>query len=488
MERMRRRPSGFLLVTGLMVLTGLLTLTSLGLTRSLTDLRSANVMIDQTQAFQLAEGGVDVAIRELSLAIPSAIDTILRGADNTPNTTDDGRLALVTTPLGSYTITVTDNTDGDNNLFLDADGIVIVRSRGDVGGLQPVTISATLDLPGNPFQNALMACAVRFQDNARLGNSFDTDLPVLLNFSLETELSNRMYATDLYFTSNPGSCNHCSNPIVYPNAPTIHGGQNPLQARAKNSLLDLRPYYDVAIEQCVAENPAAPGRLAACTNGTANSVHHITADTMLNNTTINGIIYVERGVNLDLQGNVQINGTIVHEGYNHQGALASSPAQALNFGRIKLLTGAHLTIDSTTGAPFAPGVAMVSGAIFRTSSATTTDVTGYMMVGGGGPELGYSPESRFLGSGQVSGGILTSYGLSYQLASGPGTEGPARIAAAGGGFGPINWAVAPGVDWNGFNEMDDDGVGDNIELLFVPPSQQPPGFGGGTQVLEWHVE
>jgi hypothetical protein len=124
----------------------LLILTSIFMTVMLSfGLITVNVVTDEIveakmdsnsiQAEYIAEAGLERAMRELKNTWNATQDwsDVLDGPDDTTSTSDDGELSFgrpVTFNSGNYSVVVTDNDDGDSDLFTDSDGTVVIASVG----------------------------------------------------------------------------------------------------------------------------------------------------------------------------------------------------------------------------------------------------------------------------------------------------------------------------------------------------------------------
>ena len=128
-QRTRQNTRGFLLIMGMFLTTAILMFTTVGLTRSLTELSSANRFVAKIQAFHLAEAGIDCAINQLRQnSNPALIPLACNGA-------------------GLPTVTLTPRAE--LNLF-------DVRSTGMVFSV-PQSIVAVLRITSasSPFQQAM---------------------------------------------------------------------------------------------------------------------------------------------------------------------------------------------------------------------------------------------------------------------------------------------------------------------------------------------
>jgi len=96
--------------------------------------RDAYQQLYRTQSFYLAEAGLMRSWQELKNG-PMDLTALLKGADGTAGTKDDGRFSFgwnVNLGNGNYGVIVTDNDDGDGDLYTDSDNMVMVTSTGAV--------------------------------------------------------------------------------------------------------------------------------------------------------------------------------------------------------------------------------------------------------------------------------------------------------------------------------------------------------------------
>ncbi|MBI2438313.1 MAG: hypothetical protein HYV36_05830 [Lentisphaerae bacterium] len=137
---MKTGQSGFVLIV-VVIQASLASILAAGLyMASASTVGSASRTISFEKAFLIAEAGAERAKAILSTNANN-MNTILTGADNTTNTCDDGILSFgsaVSFAGGSYQVRVSDNNDGDSNLFVDTDNTVIIRTTGTYENAQHV--------------------------------------------------------------------------------------------------------------------------------------------------------------------------------------------------------------------------------------------------------------------------------------------------------------------------------------------------------------
>ena len=105
--------------------------------------RDAYQQAHRTQAFYLAEAGVTHALYDFKTS-GTDLNAVLLGPDETPGTSDDGLLSFGSTLSlgdGYCSIVVTDNDDGDADMYSDTDNIVLVSA---VGGLNTTGVDKTV--------------------------------------------------------------------------------------------------------------------------------------------------------------------------------------------------------------------------------------------------------------------------------------------------------------------------------------------------------
>lgn len=127
---------GFALVMVLMLLASLAALGVWGTRATLIDSRITQNYKENIRALYIAEAGVARAVNQLS-SVSGGFNSILVGNDGISGTTDDGILSFgpsVSFGEGIYSVRITDNNDGDGNLFNDSDNRIIVISTGSING------------------------------------------------------------------------------------------------------------------------------------------------------------------------------------------------------------------------------------------------------------------------------------------------------------------------------------------------------------------
>ncbi|MBI3986900.1 MAG: hypothetical protein HY343_08280 [Lentisphaerae bacterium] len=98
------------------------------------------------RGFYIAEAGVEHA-KSILVNASNGFSPLLIGSDGAPNTPDDGILSFgdtVSLGDGSYRVKLTDDNDGDSNLFADTNNVVIITSTGLLAGIHKtleVTVS-----------------------------------------------------------------------------------------------------------------------------------------------------------------------------------------------------------------------------------------------------------------------------------------------------------------------------------------------------------
>ncbi|MBI4003397.1 MAG: hypothetical protein HY353_00065 [Candidatus Omnitrophica bacterium] len=127
---------GFFFVWVLLIIAFQSVLLSAILTRTTSEQWAARRFTDHEQAFQLAEAGIDDALRVLQMSSLNWNEELV-GADGIPATADDGILPFgltVTLATGSYTVKISDNDDerapNPNDPAVDVDGVIRIDSVG----------------------------------------------------------------------------------------------------------------------------------------------------------------------------------------------------------------------------------------------------------------------------------------------------------------------------------------------------------------------
>lgn len=141
---------GMVLVVALLVIAVLVLLGSTAIMSTNTDMKIATNYKGAAQALYIAEAGLNRAI----VYLPSQttdINTMLKGADGTGGTADDGLLSFgssVAFGAGTYEVKVADNND-DGNPFTDTDKKVKVISTGKGPGGSVRKIEAIVEKSTN---------------------------------------------------------------------------------------------------------------------------------------------------------------------------------------------------------------------------------------------------------------------------------------------------------------------------------------------------
>ncbi|MBW2737747.1 MAG: pilus assembly PilX N-terminal domain-containing protein [Deltaproteobacteria bacterium] len=118
---------GFVLPVGLMFLAIIAILGTTAVIITTTDLKIGTNYRASEQAFYVAEAGIQRAANALKAGASNGFDDELLGSD--------GILSFgssVSFGDGTYAVQVTDNDDGDSNMFSDSDGKVLITSIGTI--------------------------------------------------------------------------------------------------------------------------------------------------------------------------------------------------------------------------------------------------------------------------------------------------------------------------------------------------------------------
>jgi len=100
-----------------------------------TDLKIGSNYKASQQAFYVAEAGIQHAVNVLRAGSSNGFDDELLGSDGSSGTSDDGILSFgssISFGDGTYAVQVTDNDDGDSNMFSDSDRKVLITSIGTI--------------------------------------------------------------------------------------------------------------------------------------------------------------------------------------------------------------------------------------------------------------------------------------------------------------------------------------------------------------------
>ena len=130
-----KNEKGMVLPLGLMFLAIIAILGTTAVIITTTDLKIGTNYKLSEQAFYAAEAGLQRAADALKADASNGFNDELLGTDGSSGTSDDGILSFgssVSFGDGTYAVQVTDNDDGDGNLFSDSDKKVIITSTGTV--------------------------------------------------------------------------------------------------------------------------------------------------------------------------------------------------------------------------------------------------------------------------------------------------------------------------------------------------------------------
>ena len=460
---LRNKRGSTILLLSWTLISGLLVVTESMLTRSVAELMAANRSVAKQQAFQSADAGLDYATNQLRQMTEPQLLALLPGpTELTEDANQDGRNDEDGMP---YRVTIEDNDDGDGNPAQDVDGVFTVTSEGVATAMSMPRqrIIAMVSVRQPIFRYGVIAEALTLKDRVTLGEASHL-APLFLTQALTTQATTGVWADTIKFHSPTPSCPDCLPTI---NASIFHGAPQVLVNQptpATTVQVDLHPYYNQAKAEYA--DPALQ-----CANGV--NYHYITGAQGSTVTIdgadcpggITGMIYVEKGVNVTLKGDLTINGTLVHEGLSD--TRTGMPVD----GHISFTPGANVTIDSRSGS--APGVALLSWAGFdapATSPPITLHANGYLMYDGMYAVMQPGPAST------IEGGIfdLCSYHVHCYA-------GPMISSGAGPGAGVLTLLI--GV--HGFS------LGGDLTLLYEPPPGTPLGFNLMTlqpKVLLWQNE
>ena len=423
------------------ILAGMLALATVGLGRATTELLAAQRLVDKTQAFHAAEGGLDAELQYIGTLDPAAIDGLFRDPP--------------AHPLDHCTVRVSDNGNA-------TDGVIIVTSQVTAPSLPtPQRVKATIQVGGGgvplAFKYAMAGNQINLDGHASIGTWLDpADLYIEESRtsgsqSMTAASGNVIYTKKMDFV-NPLNlplyagcptclCPNCNNGGIFPFQPTDSFAN--LQAPKLPPIqIDLQPYYTEAIRQ-----QSIDGK----------SYHHITATPAqpFNNETLEGVIYIECGVSVAFKGNVTVNGTIIHEGCA---------------GNLKINSQGHLTIDSarptaTFGEPFEKGIAVLGQPDILWGNTTSIDITGYVMYA--------AMRSTISTTGTIVGGIIAINAPdNLQMKNDPNGPGSAGL-----------------VTWGPFGDAN---LGGTTNIIFKPLEQNrlqgQPSSQQKTKILLWRQE
>lgn len=457
---------GFFLLTSLLVTAGMSMVAVVTLTRALTEQAAISRMAATHQAFFLAEAAMDRAIADPRLQglTQAGIDSLL--------TVDSLLFDHVPFGAGTYTVTVQDNTEPDGNPNVDTDQRIVLVIQGETTGRidSTHTIQAMIQVSTgqpSPFDYAVSTGSIQLSGNAQLGDmATPASLYVHGSFNaagwepFDTTGSSDVWASTIKFynpEADPLSdlCPNCADSSIFHGPPTItSSGVTALPPLT----VDLNPYYtESGVQQGVdglAYHRITANRTISCgtSSGGGPSMIHVPSGV------VEGIIYVERDVNLTFSGACTVKGTIVHEG-------ATSNSSA---AKIIKSDNTTLTIDSTAansfGTAFAPGVAILGGGVLDFSSGTIM-ITGFVTAG---HTPGFSGKlSTVTTQTTITGGLIGIY--STPTSALPSVNGP--------GVPSITYNFTP---WSNLaTTFGNTGAGPASKILFQALPATPPGITGG---------
>lgn len=155
-----------------------------------TDIKISSNYKTSVQSFYTAEAGIERANNILKSS-NNGFDDELLGSDGIQNTPDDGILSFgsaVSFGNGTYTVRITDNNDGDGNLFHDSDNIVVITGTGTINNTShtievmfkkiqiPINVDGALNIYGNDPEIEITGGAVEIHGD-------DYNVPVDFNCS-----------------------------------------------------------------------------------------------------------------------------------------------------------------------------------------------------------------------------------------------------------------------------------------------------------------
>ena len=184
-----KNEKGMVLPLGLMFLAIIAILGTTAVIVTTTDLKIGSNYRASEQAFYVAEAGIERAKLVLFQGSDNGLNDELLGADATASTVDDGILSFgssVSFGDGNYSVVVTDNDDGDGDLFADSDGKVIVTSTGTAPNNAQKVIKATVELE-SLFSKAAFGCDEVQMSGGGVTDSFDSSLGSYASQAVNTD-------------------------------------------------------------------------------------------------------------------------------------------------------------------------------------------------------------------------------------------------------------------------------------------------------------
>jgi hypothetical protein len=447
--------------------------------------------------------------------------TTAAGSDGIPNTADDVPFAVCLPapdpnqpelPLcpgaGTYRVMLLENEEADANLLADSDWLLRLEARGASAAVETTLLTDVELVPETTtvFDYPIVAWRVNLDGNAVLGRKCaDLGNPpgctdnfmrmyILSHgnrnvnfFGLEgeplvTTAMNKVYAEEIQFYNQQNKplsdlCSRCepqtaANPVFRgPDAAPYNGvPQYDLQApQLERQPLDLEPYYLAAKAQ-----ESTDGKATHHLRGPVGTKHVIDCNTHPDFAGgFTGLIYVERGNNLEFKGKCVINGTIAHEGMSWidtfdpiTNTTTRTVYGYLTLNQASLRLDSYGTTDPNTGkySGFAPGLAIAGAPIlaFQKNPKHSVHIKGFVM-GGNYIKVDDKATSSFIASdnGIIEGGVFGVFGVwGEDNLDGPYWKGPQDEVYSG--------AVGYWI-----HQMR---IGGGANVLFLKPPETPPGF------------
>lgn len=428
-------------------------LLSAAMNRSLTELLGVNRNVNVQQAFHMAEGGLDAALTDPRLQGPFTqsqvnqlmVDVLSSSTPFVSWTSTDG--------LRRYSVRLQEDATPDDPLA------VLVSTGTGSSTTQQLQTTIRFNMnqaPPSLFDYAIAASNLNLSGNAVLGDAAANGsgrVPIYIDsggvgssptYALDSAASATVYAKKVDFLQGWNSsntldvlCRHCSNASVFPVTPgpaPIFNLQNVTQPPMPT--IDVMSYYNQAVAQCVAEgyaqaycnNPTLGCQPGYCPGNKPTSRIFATVNTVANNFTIDGnnypnglegIIYIEAGVNVTFKNNVVIKGTIVHEGVGYNTVDGKLVKGTITFAAnssvwIDSTASTDINSDGTPEPPFASGLAVLGSPILDwKSTATIGDgssinpgIVGFVMAGSY-KDTNTLVTSKISSTGTISGGVMS---------------------------------------------------------------------------------
>jgi len=337
------------------------------------------------------------------------------------------------------------------------------------------------------FRFASAVGTLHLSGNATLGDLDPDGRPSIYIFNnagvtvgeaFETVASNNVYLNSVDFR-NPWDqtlielCPDCLSPGIFHTPQPVYNGveaafgdPNSVPYATPTITIDPVLYYNEALAECQAQGHTP----AACQSGAAGSYHHIVSDTTISGgqsgITLEGVIYIEAGVDVIFKNDVTINGTIFHEGTSRDPA-----TNKYNAGSISLPAGTNFHINSEAapswgGNAFARGIAIAGAATLDwKNTASLANPADPAAPGIKGFVMAYDM-STVASDGLIRGGVI---GVKCRWFESPGSLGPTGTVSGP----PWQYRVEGTLNLGGSA---------NIQLDAL--EYVPPGFSGFDTVLD----